>query len=380
MKTRTTIPIAGRLLPLLLLLAGAGCHDFATINAGTDGAPAMMPVDRFPDVTDGGPARVLPWSCNVTVPPMCGGDSCCDPGDVVPAQSSFSRGYDKSEQNMQDGERIVGWQSADGARAGIDSFVLDKYEVTVGRFRRFFEEYDSVLSTAAMDRAGARPGDPTSGWSREWNNANNANPGSLYATDQAGLRAALDVCNRTHAVKITSWLDDTARADDSRPVSCVTWYEAFLFCIADGGRLPTEAEWNVAAAGGEQYRAYPWNAAADAASLTVTAADGYFGPAGSFPPKTVGSYPERGARWKHLDLAGNVYELVRDRADSTLPATYTAAGSNPVQLVGGYAVVRGGSYVFHPAAARSANRRAIVDNDPPARRFADVGWRCARQP
>jgi formylglycine-generating enzyme required for sulfatase activity len=42
-------------------------------------------------------------------------------------------------------------------------------------------------------------------------------------------------------------------------MDCLNWYEAFAFCIWDGGRLPTEAEWNYVAAAGSEQRFYPWS-------------------------------------------------------------------------------------------------------------------------
>ena len=41
-------------------------------------------------------------------------------------------------------------------------------------------------------------------------------------------------------------------------MNCIDWYTAYAFCIWDGGRLASEAEWNFAAAGGSEQRYYPW--------------------------------------------------------------------------------------------------------------------------
>ena len=54
-------------------------------------------------------------------------------------------------------------------------------------------------------------------------------------------------------------VDRAPGANESLPINCITWYEAFAFCAWDGGFLPTEAEWNYAAAGGSEQRAYPWS-------------------------------------------------------------------------------------------------------------------------
>jgi formylglycine-generating enzyme required for sulfatase activity len=42
------------------------------------------------------------------------------------------------------------------------------------------------------------------------------------------------------------------------PISNLNWYEAYAFCIWDGGFLPSEAEALYAAAGGAEQREYPW--------------------------------------------------------------------------------------------------------------------------
>jgi formylglycine-generating enzyme required for sulfatase activity len=176
----------------------------------------------------------------------------------------------------------------------------------------------------------------------------------------AALKTAL-ACNGTFA----TWTD-TPLANEAKPINCVTWYEAYAFCIWDSGRLPTEAEWNFAAAGGNEGRPYPWSTSASSLSISSTNAN--------FNAPTivsVGSKPQGAGKWLQDDLAGNVYEWLVDRfADPyAINPCIDCAERNGTERV-----LRGGSFASDQTGVRSAFRGQGLN---PNLRAYTVGMRCA---
>ena len=157
----------------------------------------------------------------------------------------------------------------------------------------------------------------------------------------------------------------------------MTWYEAYAFCIWDGGFLPTDAEWELAASGGEE-RVFPWSSPPgldelddDRASYDCLGDGGSGCSVGDLQP--VGSRPDGAGRWGHDDLAGNVKEWTLDwwgQPAGTCDDCYTSTPS-----VSGR-VFRGGDFTDQPADLRATNRFA----NGAAGRGPSFGFRCARPP
>ena len=157
---------------------------------------------------------------------------------------------------------------------------------------------------------------------------------------------------------------------DSLPMTCVTWYEAEAFYIWDGGRLPTEAEWNYAAAGGVEQRIYPWGSTAPNASYAVAS---YLTGAGTIAA-VVGSKPKGNGKWGHADLAGNVWEWVQD--------WYASPYQNPCNDCGNPTPatrhsIRGGGAGGGALGDLTASNRTFDSPVLPARSVV-FGARCAR--
>jgi formylglycine-generating enzyme required for sulfatase activity len=246
--------------------------------------------------------------------------------------------------------------------ATVSPFQLDKYEVTVGRFRKFVESGGGTQQHPPMAGAGAHEKIAGSGWDPSWN-------GEL-ATSANALVAAVK-CDATYQ----SWTD-VAGADEALPINCVNWYEAMAFCAWDGAFLPTESEWNFAAAGGMEQRAYPWSSPAESTTIDCSYANYAITPAGCVNGVTaVGSESPKGdGKWGHADLGGNVFEWTLDWHASPYPTTTCDNCANLTHAT--YIAIRGGGSNVDATALRSAYRN---DHDAqPAKRFASVGFRCAR--
>jgi len=243
----------------------------------------------------------------------------------------------------------------------VATFELDKYEVTVGRFRAYVNAY----AGPPAENAGAHPLIAGSGWQTAWNSA--------IAADKAALTAAVQ-CD----AGFQTWND--AGNSDFLPMNCVSWYEAFAFCAWDGGRLPTDLEWQYAAKGGSDNRIYPWgDAPVPSGSKDSTEAYADYNCLASGTAACafldllrVGSRPAGVGKFGQMDLAGSMYEWTLDW-NATLPATC----DNCANLVAGTTrVIQGGAWNAGPNRLMSTFR---VAGDPATRDVAE-GFRCARQP
>jgi iron(II)-dependent oxidoreductase len=159
------------------------------------------------------------------------------------------------------------------------------------------------------------------------------------------------------------------RADagyETHPAVEATWIGAAKYCRWRGKRLPTEAEWERAAHGGERRR-YPWGDSAP------TRAHARF-QAGWNETAPAGAHPAGASPYGALGMAGNVWHWV---SSAYRPYPYRADDGREDPTPGPVRSTRGGGH-DSPAEELRATERGRKLSRNPAAGHHNIGFRCAR--
>jgi ergothioneine biosynthesis protein EgtB len=154
------------------------------------------------------------------------------------------------------------------------------------------------------------------------------------------------------------------------PVCGVSAYEADAYCRFVGKRLPTEAEWEKAAAWGPnvmQSHPYPWGE-----QLPSDRTCNFYPRLGQ--PSPVNAYPQGQSAYGCYDLLGNVWEWTAT-VFAPYPnfQSYPYSGYSAAYFDGQHRVLKGGSWATRPWALRNSFRNWYHPNV----RQILAGFRCA---
>jgi sulfatase modifying factor 1 len=319
--------------------AGSG----GTSGFGAAGSPSIAASGSAGSLGSGG----APTSC-VGVAATCGpnGNADCCASNLVPG-GTFFRSYDAD----------ASFRYLDQSNpATVSDFRLDTYEATVSRLRRFVADYSQTMIAQG---AGKNPNNPDdTGWDTAWNADLEASADALISALKCGLEG--------------TWTDlPGSAAAESLPANCLSWPDAEAFCIWDGGRLPTEAEWNYAAAGGSEQRPYAWGSAPlDCTYANFWAPTGpCFGTNLGIASRVGSESPKGDGRYGQADLIGNVWEWVQDYSATDYPNPCDNCANLEVSAT---RVARGGSFT-NPIGDSSERGGAY-----PVQHSFISGVRCAR--
>ncbi|WP_437671390.1 SUMF1/EgtB/PvdO family nonheme iron enzyme [Sorangium sp. So ce131] len=162
------------------------------------------------------------------------------------------------------------------------------------------------------------------------------------------------------------------RGATGHPINCVDYSQAESYCRFRGRRLPTEAEWEIAARGAEG-RAFVWGADEPTCDLACyDRNEGCLQRGAEVATCASGAHPKDRTPEGVYDLAGNVAEWVSDGYVFPPPGGENPQGDPAAPLK----VVRGASFRDGPDKLSATYRIAAA----PVTAHAWIGFRCAMDP
>jgi len=233
----------------------------------------------------------------------------------------------------------------------LSDFYMNKYETTVAEFRQFVQASGSKTTA---EREGG-------GWvvvNGDWTQKADANWENPYFVQTDTQPVVL--VSWHDAVEYANWL---SKKDGLHPAYTINGTNVICDFTATGWRLPTEAEWEYAARGGQNSKGYIYAGSNDA----NTVAWFWDNSGGKTKPVGTKAANELGLH----DLSGNVWEWCWDWFGAYTGGSQTdPAGASS----GVYRVLRGGSWGLDASITRSADRNIR----PPGRRHLNLGFRLVR--
>ncbi len=284
----------------------AGGSGLWNIESGTGGSIAQpgSPTSQFSGVA--GNLYTLKWTLT--------GENGCNASDNV--NISFATGLPPGIEMVEVDCELFGFPLGDpNVNVFLDNFSMSKHEITNAQYIYFLNDIGCNANGSFND----------------------PEFGTVEYIDMDDSDCAID-----HNGTAFYFGASTYAPTETCPAIEITWYGANAFCLWAGGRLPTEAEWEVAARGGKQawYNGASYFdqwAGTDIENQLINYA--WYSANSSSKTHPVGTKiaNEIGL----CDMSGNVWEWCGDWWGNTFPT----GSNNPTgPISGSYRLIRGGSW------------------------------------
>ena len=312
---------------------------------------------------------VVPLSAKTGFTSTVSNFSC--PQEMLPIKGgTFRIGSDRHYREERSAENVT-----------VDSFCIDKYEVTNAQFQQFVQETDYLTVAERPLSAEAFP---------HLSQAQRL-PGSVVFVPPT-KEQAIGKMQWWQWIQGADWRhpqgsSSTIKDKDNYPVVQIAFEDAQAYAKWAGKSLPTEAQWEFAAKGGLKSAIFTWgnkyspkkaNTWQGVFPLQNTHKDGYLGTA------PVGSYPANG--YGLYDMAGNVWEWTLDwyspgHQEKVHQVNPLASNKNesydPREPGIAKHVIKGGSYLCSPNYC-SRYRPSARESQAPDTGTSHIGFRLVK--